>query len=977
MPPPVPPRLAAALSGQYRVTRELGVGGMATVYLAEDLKHEREVAVKVLDPQLAATVGADRFLREIRITAALQHPHILTLIDSGEADGFLYYVMPFVDGVSLRARLVRAGGPLPLNEALTFLRELLDALAHAHAQGLVHRDVKPENIMLAGRHAMVLDFGVAKALQTAREGARPVVRAEGTLTSIGTSLGTPSYMAPEQAAGDPDVDHRADLYSAALVAYEMLSGRVPFTGRPHEVLAAQVTATPRPLREIAPAVPAAIAELVMRTLAKRPEDRPQSAEAMLRELDAIAAPAAAKGTTGWRRIEQRLGRTTARLGAVAAVVLVGVLGAVITKPARDASWLRNEALPEIDRLAEAGHLDSALRLVAAARERLPRDTALEGRLWDVAYAREVQTEPAGVELAWRPLDGDAAWHPPVQSGDSLWLPRIPALVRARKAGFRERILFPAAFRFAALRLEADDAPHPEMDRIFGGETQVAMPGLSDIPVVEVDDYLLDRFEVTNAEYKRFVDAGGYANADYWTDPIVGPGGRTLSLRDAAALLVDRTGRPGPATWEGGSFPSGAGDLPVGGVSWFEAMAYARFAGKELPTLYHWTRAAGTPQMDLIVTRANFGADRPQRGPDSKAMSPYGTYDMAGNVREWVANSFASQRFILGGGWTDQTYAFVDAYAQAPIDRSPINGIRLMKRFANDSTSQVAWAPIARQMRDYRLERPVNDEVYRGLVGTYAYDRVPLDVRAESVDSSSADYTVERVTIATPYGRERMPIYLYTPRRAKRPLQAVVFFPGSGAFYQTTREEIATTSLDAVINSGRMVVWPIYASQYEREHTLGSDSPRETANYRDHVAMWVKDVRRTVDFLQTRADVDTARIGYFGFSFGGRMAPISLATEPRFKAAVLAVAGLKMERPRPESDPLNFLPRVRIPVLMLNGEFDHYFPLQSSQIPFFSLLGTPPTQKRHVVFKGGHSVPRTLLITEVLAWLDTYLGAVAR
>jgi eukaryotic-like serine/threonine-protein kinase len=237
--------------------------------------------------------------------------------------------------------------------------------------------------------------------------------------------------------------------------------------------------------------------------------------------------------------------------------------------------------------------------------------------------------------------------------------------------------------------------------------------------------------------------------------------------------------------------------------------------------------------------------------------------------------------------------------------------------------------------------------------------------------------MERITIATPYGRERMPIYVYVPRRGTAPLQAVVLYPGSGAFYETTRNDIRFIAGDAIVNSGRIFVWPVYASQYEREHTLESDSPRETAEYRDHVAMWVKDAQRTLDYLETRSDVDAAKFAYYGFSFGGRMAPIMLATDPRFKAAILAVAGLKMERTRPESDPLNYLQRVRIPVLMLNGEYDHFFPLETSQKPFLAMLGTPTAQKRHVVFKGGHSVPRTLLISESLKWLDTYLGPTGR
>jgi eukaryotic-like serine/threonine-protein kinase len=966
--------LSDALADRYRIEREIGAGGMATVYLAEDLKHQRSVAVKVLDPQLAASVGAERFLREIRITAGLQHPNILTLIDSGEAAGFLYYVMPFADGVSLRARLREVNGALPLDEAMRILREMLDALAHAHVQGLVHRDVKPENVMLVGRHALVLDFGVAKAVSAARERTR-AANADDALTSVGISLGTPAYMAPEQAAGDPDVDHRADIYSAGLVAYEMLCGSVPFTGRPHEVLAAQVTGIPAPLQQRAPQVPAGIAKLVMQCLAKNPAERPQSAESVIAALDALLAPARAPSLFG--RLEQKLGRVGALavIGAAMAATLGGA--GVVTKQSRDARWVTTVAMPEIVRLVDAARVDSAFMWYERALDRAPRDSALAALGERVARTSHYMSEIDGVEVAWAATDLPDEWHVVGTTPATIRLPRGPIRVRFAREGYRTRLnMVSGAPDSVRIVLAADAAPNPEMVSVSGGETFAVMPGLSDLDPVDLGAYLIDRYEVSNREYKAFVDAGGYTDAQWWTEPIV-ENGRTLTEADRARRFVDRTGRPGPAMWEGGTYPAGAGELPVGGISWYEANAYARFVGKELPTIFHWTRAANTGAMALIVPQSVFGTNAPRPVGGNLGMSPAGTFDMAGNVREWIANAFGAQRFILGGGWTDQTYSFTDAYAQGPLDRSAINGLRLMKRMPTDSTPRTAWAPIARQFRDYAQERPVSDDVYRGLAGVFAYDRVPLDARVESVDSSHADYTMERITIATPYGRERMPIYVYVPRRGTAPLQAVVLYPGSGAFYETTRNDIRFIAGDAIVNSGRIFVWPVYASQYEREHTLESDSPRETAEYRDHVAMWVKDAQRTLDYLETRSDVDAAKFAYYGFSFGGRMAPIMLATDPRFKAAILAVAGLKMERTRPESDPLNYLQRVRIPVLMLNGEYDHFFPLETSQKPFLAMLGTPTAQKRHVVFKGGHSVPRTLLISESLKWLDTYLGPTGR
>ena len=208
-------RLTAALADRYRIERELGAGGMATVYLAQDLKHDRKVAVKVLREELSASLGKERFLREIKVAAALQHPHILPLYDSGAADGLLFYVMPYVDGLSLRDKLVKEG-ELPIGDAVRILRDIADALSEAHRHGVVHRDLKPENVMLRGRHALVMDFGVAKALSDAT--------GRQSLTTVGIALGTPTYMAPEQAVADPHVDHRADLYAFGVVAYELLAG---------------------------------------------------------------------------------------------------------------------------------------------------------------------------------------------------------------------------------------------------------------------------------------------------------------------------------------------------------------------------------------------------------------------------------------------------------------------------------------------------------------------------------------------------------------------------------------------------------------------------------------------------------------------------------------------------------------------------------------------------------------------------------
>lgn len=257
-------RLFAALSDRYRIERELGTGGMATVYLAEDLKHRRQVALKVVRPELGVVLGAERFLREIEIAAGLHHSHILPLYDSGDADGSLYYVMPFVEGESLRARLDREK-QLPLDDALRIAREVADALSYAHSRGVVHRDIKPENVLLQSGHAVVADFGIARALSAV---------GDERLTQTGMSLGTPAYMSPEQAAGERETDGRSDLYSMGCVLYEMLAGQPPFTGPTLESVVHQhLVAEPRPITQLRPTVGAEVAAALTRALAKTPADR--------------------------------------------------------------------------------------------------------------------------------------------------------------------------------------------------------------------------------------------------------------------------------------------------------------------------------------------------------------------------------------------------------------------------------------------------------------------------------------------------------------------------------------------------------------------------------------------------------------------------------------------------------------------------------------------------------------------------------
>ncbi len=373
-------RLKTALADRYAIEREIGAGGMATVYLAEDLRHGRKVAVKVLRPDLAATLGPERFLREIEIAARLEHPHILTLIDSGEADSFLYYVMPYVEGDSLRTKLGREQ-ELPVSEAVRILSEVVDGLAYAHERGVVHRDIKPDNVLLSGGHAVITDFGVAKAVSEAT--------GRHELTSAGVALGTPAYMSPEQASAASHIDYRSDIYSIGAMAYEMLAGRPPFSGNTSQIiLAAHVTETPDPLSKHRAAVSRELEHLVMKCLEKRPADRWQTSREMLPLLAAAATPSAGVTPTDTRPVLGVPGlRLPARKLLTVAVPVAAIAAAALLWPGRAPPTLRTGRVthvttapglevdpaisPDATRIAYAagtpGHMKIYLRQIDGAR----------------------------------------------------------------------------------------------------------------------------------------------------------------------------------------------------------------------------------------------------------------------------------------------------------------------------------------------------------------------------------------------------------------------------------------------------------------------------------------------------------------------------------------------------------------------------------------------------------------------------------
>jgi formylglycine-generating enzyme required for sulfatase activity/tRNA A-37 threonylcarbamoyl transferase component Bud32 len=959
-------KAGTVIGERYRVDERIAEGGMATVYLATDLRHDRKVAVKVLHESLAHTIGIQRFLREIEVVARLQHPHLLTLIDSGTTGGFPYYVMPYIEAQSLRETIAQRK-QLPTEEAVTIAREVADGLAYAHERGVVHRDIKPSNILMSDGHAVVADFGIATAIRKSTVG---------RITVTGTSLGSPTYMSPEQAAGEADVDARSDVYSLACVLFEMLAGQPPIDESSlQHMLTQKLTGGYRRLREVRPDLPVALEESLHRALAP---DR----DARFASVDEFSAAIAASLPT-----KPAFSRRTRWLVAAAVLAVLGG-GAVFVYQQRRIVWATNQ-VAEIGRLARESQSHAAFMLAQQVLPVLPNDSSLRQLRPMFTDFLRIVTVPPGAHVSVQRLGSpDTTWTSVgVTPLDSLPMPKLAGemgyRMRIERAGY-ERVDVLAAL-FTDLRRIGGGTPLDTMYLDPVGGAPVDMARIRGFTVTEqgrritAGDYYIGKHEVTNREFKRFVDAGGYRDRQYWTESMA-PNGKPIGWEEGVARLRDATGQPGPSTWRNGTFPPGQEEFPVGGVSWYEAMAYARFAKMQLPTSMHWLRAATRNNREVLwmyVRSSNMNGTGPKR-VGMGTMSAWGLYDVAGNVREWCLNPIDAGRLTRGGTWEDSPFHITHLIARDPFDRASGNGFRLARIADADSVVDLLSRPIGRSTpRDYRSVVPVSDAVFDGFRGMYDYDAQPLDTKLEA-EGETPELRWQKVSFTAAYAGPRMAAYLLFPRNASAPFEPVIMWGAANVLVERRfdpRDPMLETQTGFVPRSGRVLVVPLLMGTFERDDSTFSivqSLPDTTTRYRDLVVQWVKDVRRTIDFLETRKDIRSDRIGLMGISWGGSEAPYALAIEPRIKAASLYSAGYANTSARAEVELFNYTPRVRVPTLMINGRYDTVFPYETSQVPFFNHLGTPKADKRTVLSENGHIVAQDVMARESQAWFDRYL-----
>jgi serine/threonine protein kinase/formylglycine-generating enzyme required for sulfatase activity len=1019
--------------GRYAIRAKLGAGGMADVFLADDLQLGRRVALKFLPPATEADpLARRRLLREARAAATLDHPHICSIYEVGEADGRQYIAMQYVEGETLDARLRRS--PLDLNEILASAVQIVDALSEAHAHGILHRDIKPANIMVTTRgDAKVMDFGLAKRdpVGAASTGGTETVS---TLSHQGDVVGTVSYMSPEQARGEP-LDPRSDLFSAGVLLYEMVSGQRPFQGTSAAAIAAAIlTHEPLPLARFAPGTPAELERIVTKLLKKQPDSRYQTAKDLLIDLRALKeeqefqlrlgrtppppVPMATESASTTPAVVDRnapssgtgvrtQGRSRRTIGLGVAALLLVAAGGWFAWQTANVRWARGQ-VARVAALAEAGRYFDAFDLAVAVDSYVPGDPTITKVLSTISDTISVTTEPSGATVSLKPFTGgDAAT---VSSRRRLGtspfadvrIARGEYVLSIEKEGYApvERTVSGVVVRAGALTitpppmrieqrlLPAGGVP-ARMVFVPGGDYRLISWSRPTDRRVRLDDYFIDKYEVSNQEYKEFINAGGYVKREFWKHPFV-KDGPSIPWADAMRTLVDRTGLPGPRTWSNQGFPEGRGDHPVTDITWYEAAAYAAFRGKRLATVFQWEKAArngfappaGVSGMpwgafypgDPLNDRANFGTGPLPTTSAPFGMSPFGAYNMAGNVAEWTSNDSSEGFLATGGAWGDPTYTFSQFGGRPGFFSSEKLGFRCVRTAIESAGDQGGLRiELDREVPQYTAP---SREVFATLASSYRYARTPLEARTEQT-TETPEWKREKITFSGANGARAI-AYLYLPNHAPRPLQVMHYLPAGDvdSGFRSLPDSM-DDRMAPFVRGGRAVFAVVLEGYIERLRPAGFVRPAaSTVEFAETVVNRVTDLRRGLDYLETRTDIDMSRIAGLAPSAGSTLGLILGALETRYRAFVFIGAGLPAayRAISATANPINFAAHIRVPKLIIQGRYDEDTPVRTATEPLFRLLSEP---KRLTLYDGGHVPSVEVLMSSTGAWLEEHLGRVVR
>jgi hypothetical protein len=973
------------VAGKYRIVEEIGRGGMGVVYRAHDDSLARDVAIKVLPAEFASDSGRlRRFEQEAKAAGQLNHPNILVVYDVGSQGGAPYLVTELLEGESLRQTL--SGGALPMRAAIDYGAQIARGLAMAHEKGIVHRDLKPENLFITRRGLVkILDFGLAKLRSDKPHPEETLQASTGMMvTEAGAIIGTVPYMSPEQAQGAP-VDARTDVFSFGAVLYEMVTGRRAFDGETQvSILSAVLTKTPPAASTLLKDVPPELDRILKRCLEKEPTRRYPSADELCKDLTACL------DTLVHHRISLRALLRNPRFAVPAILLLVAAVAGAIWLGIRGARvrTARNKWVPELVRLADARDYWPAFLLAQKIEKVIHGDPIVEKLRPRFTGRLEREFRPAGAKVLARPrIGGEADW---VELGEAEGKP-IPSPLgysgfRLQAPGFELREFAMSVSEWGwdndniggVTALERLGAAPEGMVRIEtpANGANFNMESIEFLDLASkgrIGTFFVDMHEVTNREYKRFVDAGGYQRQEYWTEPFERDG-KILGWEEAMASFRDATGRPGPAGWQVGAYEPGTDEFPVTGVSWYEAAAYATFAGKRLPSVYHFALASARVVGGDFLPGSNFSGKLAPVGSYRGSLNYWGLYDVAGNAREWCWNAVGRERFALGGAADGPAYMFWELAVnlRSPFDRNAMTGFRCIKPVGPDQQDAQLDRPVERKpVTDWAKVEGFSEDAWKTWQGLFSYVKGPLDEKTEWTDDTLPSWRMEKLTFNAAYPDERVIAYLFLPKNVPPPWQPVIYSPAPIGYSVSSSEDGRNTQdssyWDYLILDGRAVVFPIFKGTFERG---GGPNPIHEPGMAGAISP-AKDIFRIIDYLETRKDIRADRVGLLAVSGGVDRGIAVCAVEQRIKTAVLLGGGL-WGVPSLDRDIMGFSQHVSIPVQMVNGRSDNY-----GQEFILSHFTTPPDRKRYISFDGDHTLAgfEKDVIKVNLEWFDRYLGPV--
>ena len=645
--------------------------------------------------------------------------------------------------------------------------------------------------------------------------------------------------------------------------------------------------------------------------------------------------------------------------------------------------LLDEELPRIIQLYDKGKILDVYNLTEKLHELNPKNEVINSYYNKSRRYIKVNTNISGVKISIK-IKGDSLYKKigltPI---DSIGVPRIrdSYLLKLEHKGvsYVEKGGFPYIHNYT---LPETEFKIPVKHKAFLGKefNKMWLQGIQ-FNNIEILPFSISKFEVSNKEYQEFLDIGGYTNPKFWDFPII-IGGRSFDFKSTVKLFVGKYGKPGPANWSYGKYPSGLDNMPVTGISWFEAKAYAKYKNLDIPNVFQWLYASGTGFSGIydskVIDNSNFNSNQMREVTDARG-SANGINNIAGNVKEWLHNPFGDKKIeysILGGSYQEPSY-YVKNYASLPpLDRSIGNGIRLVKNFTENQNNLNRTLVVPDFYRDITSEPDVSDDVFEVFKSQFDYKKTELNVSTQIANDFKSGYTLETFNLDTTYdSKEKLFGYIIYSNSYKDKYSPVIIVPSARGIVNKTVNELPDRLLSEfkyLIDEGYAIFHPIYFNTFSRERVIDTWLPNEGDEYKEMIVKWGQDYKRSIDYLQTRKDFKFQNLSYYGYSLGSRYANIFLGIDNRVKSAFIVVGGLRMQKSKKEIDEHYYLRRVKTPIFHIVGKLDATLGYEDVYLPWKKLVGTDRKDLKTLELDGfGHGIPKDTIVKYHKSWIEKY------